>query len=87
MFQSHIESKTHQKNLNHNEGKDNKSQKFSLNWLQDVRFDSWLQAVAEDETKFRFTLCQVERSCECGVGNVVCHAEMPDHVKNVKKQA
>ena len=84
-FQSHVESKTHQKNLNHNEGKDSKSKKFSLKWLQDVRFDSWLQAVPEDETKFRCTLCQVERSCACGVSNVVRHAEMPDHVKKCKE--
>ena len=58
-FESHVVSKNHQKNLNHNEGKDNKSQKFSLKWLQDVRFDFWLQAVPEDETKFRCTWCQV----------------------------
>ena len=84
-FQSHVESKTHQKNLNHNEGKDNKFQKFSLKCLQDVRFNSWLQAVPEDESKFRCTLCQVERSCACGVGNVVRHAEMPDHVQECKE--
>ena len=46
---------------------------------------SWLQAVPEDEIKFRCTLCQVERSCVCGVGNVVRHAEMPDHVQKCKE--
>ena len=81
MFQSHVESKTHQKNLNHNDGKDNKCKKFSLKLFQDARFDSWLQEVPQDETKFRCTLCQVERSCACGVGNVVRHAEMSDYVK------
>ena len=39
----------------------------------------------EDETKFRCTLCQVERSCACGICNVVRHAEMPDHVKKCKE--
>ena len=55
-FQNHVVSKSHQKNLNDDEGKDNKSKKFLIKWLQGVRFDSWLQTVFEDETRFHFTL-------------------------------
>ena len=53
--------------------------------FQDVPFDSWMQAVPDDETKFRGTLCQVEGSCACGVGTVVRHAQIPDHVKKCKE--
>ncbi|XP_033222384.1 uncharacterized protein LOC117176297 [Belonocnema kinseyi] len=84
-LRAHVESKRHQK-MQNNEFKRSEKEdaihKFLPKWLEDIRFKSWLQMVPKDENKFHCTLCNVDRMCTGGVGNLIRHADAPEHVKN-----
>ena len=71
--------------MHDNESKDNESRKFAQKWLQDIRFESWLKMVPNDERQFRCSVCSLNASCDGGVSNVLRHAEKSEHIQNCQK--
>ena len=84
-IEKHLNSKFHLKNSNDDEDKQSRSGKFLLKWLEDVRFESWLQVVPNDEHKFRCTLCNFDGSCSGGISNILRHAEKEGHIQKCKE--
>ena len=73
------------KNANGDEDKQSRSGKFLLKCLEDVRFESWLQVVLNDEHKFHCTLCNFYGSCSGSMSNILRHAEKEDHIQKCKE--
>ena len=79
-IEKHLHSKFHLKHSNDNEDKQSRSGKFLQKWLEDVRFEPWLQVVPNDEHKFCCTLCNYDGSCSGGMSNILRDAEKVDQI-------
>ena len=70
----HLDSIIHENNIKSaatgvNAGQNKPSSKriFMLTWLEDPRFESWLQACPNDEYKFHCKVCNVDCTCTAGI--------------------
>ncbi|KYN37919.1 hypothetical protein ALC56_07715 [Trachymyrmex septentrionalis] len=56
---------------------------FSVAWLSDVRYKSWIREVPSDNTLYYCTIC--DKSFSCGSTHISRHAESAHHKNNSNK--